>query len=296
MSGEISESVSEDISMILGFFCSIFSLVGALFTIFVYWLVPTTRKNFFFFLAFHLAISDFGVAITGMTLVNPNELSKGFCTAIATFRGFAIMSSFIINLMIALFLYKAIQTNNYLQGFPHQKTTFLISNYAFSLFGSIGPLLSGVYGPSHIYCWISTDEKRYIATFWLICEAYIALPLTLIWVILIYCWIIRHLKRMVSQERQSDVNKLALVPLFFVIANGITFVDIVIDVFFGKQMIIKLIHTCLRQIQGFFHALVYASGIVKEEIYNKLNERNKRKRMYEDSQLDYYSDKTNNNL
>jgi len=296
MSGEISEFSSQNLSIVLGFICSIFSLIGALFTIIIYWLVPTTRKNFFFFLAFHLAISDFGVAITGMTLVDPHELNKTFCSVIATFRGFSIMSSFIINLMIALFLYKAIQTNNYLQGFPNQKLTFIISNYSFSLFGSIGPLLSGVYGPSNIYCWISTDEKRYISTFWLICEAYLALPLTLIWVTMIYCWIISHLKRMVAQERQSDVNKLAMVPLLFVVANGITFLDIVVDAFFGKQMTIKIIHTCLRQMQGFFHAIVYASGIVKEEIHNKINEIKQKRKLSAESHLDYYSDKTNHNL
>ncbi len=276
------QSPSQNISVILGFICSIFSLVGSLFTIGVYTFVPATRKNFFFFLAFHLAISDFGIAITGMTLDDPHELNKTLCTVMATVRGFSIMSSFISNLIIALFVYKAILIDNYVQGFAKQKLTFLISNYLFSFFGSVGPLLSGVYGPSNIYCWINTENNSFIASFWMICEAYIALPMTLVWVSLIYCLIITHLRNTVRDDRKGDVNKLAMLPLLFVITNGITLIDIVIESFFEKNLGLNIVHTCLRQFQGFFHAILYASGMIKEEISYKIIEMRQHRRFSSD--------------
>jgi len=259
--------------ILFGFICSIFSLIGALFTIAVYLLIPSTRKNFFFFLAFHLAISDLCISITGLTLSVPEDLPKNICTAFATVRGFAFTSSCIINLVIALFIYKRIQTDSFSQGHAKQKMTFFYTNYLFSLFGSIGPLVSGAYGPSSIYCWIDIDSNTYLATFWMICEAYIATPIFLIWVILLYVWIIRQLKGMVHWERRRDVNKLAVVPLLFVIANVITLIDIFNDSLFGHHMTIKIIHICFRQMQGFFHALIYAFGIVRDEIFNKIKER-----------------------
>ncbi len=287
MTGELVQPYDPSIPILFGFVCSIFSLIGALFTISIYLFVPSTRKNFFFFLAFHLAISDLCISLTGLTLKDPSKLPEGYCTFSATIRGFSFVSSCIINLVIALFIYKRIQTDSSSQGNEKQKVTFFYTNYLFSLFGSIGPLVSGSYGPSSIYCWINPGSKTYLATFWMICEAYIALPLFLIWVTLLYTWIIRQLKGMVSQERRRDVNKLAVIPLLFVVINVMTLVDILNDSVFGRHLTIKLIHTCLRQMQGFFHALVYAFGIVRDEILNKVYERKSHspaERLYNNSQ------------
>lgn len=259
--------------IILGFISSILSIIGVCFTMAIYWLAPSTRKNFFFFLAFHLALSDLGVAATGLTLVPPQDLSAGLCTGLATVRGFAIIASGILNLLIALFLYKAVQTDNSLQSFSFHKVPFLLITYAFSLFASIGPLLSGAYGPSDIYCWISDESTAYSTLFWVISEAYITLPVSLIWIVLLYCWTIRLLRRTVAEESKSNINKLVVVPMVFVVCNGLTLVDILFDYSVGPVVVVKILHICMRQMQGLFHALIYGFGIIKEEIVGKWNER-----------------------
>lgn len=272
-------------TIILGFVSSCLSIVGVLFTMAIYWLAPSTRKNFFFFLAFHLAISDLGVAATGLTLVSGNNLSTNLCTGLATVRGFAIESSGILNLLIALFLYKAVQTDNSLHSFSFHKVPLLLVTYSFSLFACIGPLLSGAYGPSDIYCWIADVDINYTTEFWLIAEAYITLPITILWIILLYFWTIRLLRRTVSADQKSDINKLAIVPLVFVVCNGIALVDIWLDDSVGAVAWIKPVHTCLRQMQGLFHALIYGFGIIKGEIIGKWNERLNRKLLHEEYQL-----------
>lgn len=268
MEEELGESV-----IILGFVSSCLAVFGVLFTVAIYWLAPSTRKNFFFFLAFHLAISDLGVAGTGLTLTPGQNMSTSLCSALATVRGFAIMSSSILNLLIALFIYKAVQTDNSPHSFSFHKGPFLLITYSFSLFSSIGPLLTGAYGPSDIYCWVADLDMSYVTQFWLIAEGYITLPISMLWIIVLYFWTIMMLKRTVSEDQKSDINKLAVVPLVYVFCNGFTLLDIILDSTVGSIEVIKILHICLRQMQGLLHALIYGFGIIKGEIIGRWNER-----------------------
>ena len=98
---------------ILGFACSILSVFGASFTILTYIFISQTRRNFYFYLVFHLAIADLGVAATGLSF---NSINGGtvFCNIIATLRTFFIMGTFILNFLIALTIFMA--ASSYLTG------------------------------------------------------------------------------------------------------------------------------------------------------------------------------------
>jgi hypothetical protein len=259
-----SISSQDELTIVLGFACSVASVIGALFTIFTYVFIKSTRSNFFFFLVFHLALSDLFVAISGLELVQPLDLDSDLCLGIATIRGFAIMSSFILNLLIALYLYKAITSDSDVRQMMTEKRNFLITNYSFALFGTFGPLFSNSYGPSTIYCWINTINLNDMGQFWLIAEAYITLPVIMIWVSLLYYWIIKTIKQKSRKGDNSPINKLAVIPLIFLIVNLFTIIN-----FFNNSAFIEVSHVIFRQLQGVFHALFYGFAIVRKEIRKK---------------------------
>lgn len=256
-------SSTDELTIILGFVCSVASTIGALFTIFTYVFIKSTRSNFFFFLVFHLALSDLFVAISGLELAPPVDLSDGLCLTIATIRGFAIMSSFILNLLIALYLYKAVTSDCDVKQMMTEKRTFLITNYTFALFGTFGPLFSNAYGPSTIYCWINTINLNDMGQFWLIAEAYITLPVIMVWVTLLYIWIIKAIKKS-KKGSANHINKLAIIPLIFLFVNIFTIINFFID-----DAFIEVTHIIFRQLQGVFHALLYGFAIVRKEIRKK---------------------------
>jgi len=259
-----TSSFSNTVSL-LGFICSCLSLIGALFTGLSYLCSPNVRKNFFYYLVFHLAISDLGVSITGLYTVPPTEIDPSLCTIMATMRSFSVMSSFILNLSIALFLYSAVRNDKNQEDFFKEKNTFLAVNYGFAVFGAIGPLLSNAYGPSTIYCWIDSSSTSITAKFWLIVEAYITLPIVLVWVVILYFWIIKKMKSTRNEEKYTNIYRLTIIPVIFFFCNFGTMLD-----FFVKSSFLRIAHICLRQLQGSIHALLYGFMIIKDKANQKL--------------------------
>ena len=259
------------LSDLLGFICSIISIFGASFTILTYVFITEIRKNFYFYLVFHLSIADFGVALTGLSPVNAYLVNENvfFCDTIATLRTFFIMGTFMLNFLIAFTIFMAASSNLSGHQLMRDRLKYIFSNYIICIFMAIGPLITNSYGPDTIFCWITPNNKSVSAEFWIILDSYIILPSSCIGIVIFYWLTIKELRR--SADDQRKFYTLFIIPLVFIFCNISTLIN---RIWYNTnaEPYIELIHVVLRQSQGWIHSLIYAFAIIKEHIFQKWRE------------------------
>jgi len=241
-------------------------------------LIKETRNNFYFYLVFHLAISDLGVALTGFDPYTSSSLNLPgvVCDVFGMLRTFFVMSTFILNFMISLTIYMAASKNVSGNKLLSNKGTFTAVNYLICFLSALGPLLTHDYGGDEIFCWIALNNKSITATFWVTLFAYIILPLSCLGILIFYILSIRALKKQMNKDQ--NFYGLFLIPLIFIVCNVLT----VSNRLEANSEVLTFLHLTLRQSQGWIHSLIYAFGIIKQEIVNKWSSMKKKKKNLEE--------------
>ena len=266
------------LSDLLGFIFSIISVFGSSFTILTYVFITEIRSNIYFYLVFHLAIADLGVAITGLSPSNTYSVNENvlYCNTIATLRTFFIMGTFILNFLIAFTIFMAASSNLTGPELMKNRLKYIFSNYLICVLMAIGPLITNSYGPDTIFCWISLNNTTVSAEFWLLLDSFVILPLSCIGIVILYWLTIKELRR--STNNQQKFYSLFIIPLVFIICNIFSLIN---RIWYNtsEESYLQLIHVVLRQSQGWINSLIYAFAIIKEHLTKKWIEWNSKRKI-----------------
>lgn len=242
-----------------GYICSIVSLVTITITLFLLFLIRKRFFNFFYSLGVYLLIADLPIIVTSFH--DPSNLDPSntlYCNIIGPLRVYSNISVAVWNLLIIWTVFFTVKHNLVEEDLRIYLPRFLALGYLLPWIFAILPIFIVGYEKKFTSCWIGTSTHPWAtqlinaACYWGI------ILLCLILVVIVSIWTVRFLLRFEIHEISGEFYALGLYPVVFILCNAADVFDRVY-ISFGAEAIVWIAytHVVMRQLQGFFHGMVF---------------------------------------
>jgi len=232
------------------------------------------RENAFFFWVFHLAIVDFFLSMG--SLFNWFKATDIQCTLFSVFTGYGIMGSYTIVTCIALFLLKTIKREINESIIYTKKHKIITGIYIIITILCIGPIFTSSYGVGTVFCWLKTDINV-ASLFWTTIEYYIPIAISIPMITYLYYKTYREVTS--DKFHPKSIRVLLLIPLLYIITNYFAVADRILSYPEDSSLFVKIGHILMRQLQGFYHCIIYGYSYVKSNFMHESLISDKRRKL-----------------
>ena len=258
MSGQ-QTSVSQGI-LFTAIISSGFGLLGSVLILTTYFVSRRVQLNQFFFWVFHLGIADFFLAMG--SFYDWTNAQSTECTLFSMMTGFGLIGSYVFISCVALFLYKNLKRELPKSLIQTKRTHIVISTYIIILILIIGPIFTNSYGVGAEYCWLNTGPDMGTANLvWTIIEYYIPIAFCLPYITILY--VLTYKEATSDNPETVKIRRLLWVPLLYVLVNCFALGDRLFKNEGYQPGAFKYMHILFRQLQGFYHAVIYGYSYIK---------------------------------
>jgi len=242
-----------------GFISTCISLAGIVFVFLVYAAVPETRTNFFFTLGFYISISDLIFVSSTLYVQDPIKFEPETCAFLGMGREFGFLTSISWSTIIAWCVYRSVKHNITDEELFKKRWLYLFLGYVPALLVAGIPQIasSHIYGPYDVYCWISHYEETYLVTS---AEMYYGpFLISFVFSMFLYYKTMKILRVLINKKMSQEFMKLMLYPIILFVCNIGAIVQVSYAYFTHNSIFwIQITYIIVRQLQGFFDAVVYA--------------------------------------
>jgi len=260
----LSDNKEPKTIILTGVITSSLSLLGSVLVLTTFLVSRRARENIFFLWVFHLSISDCFLSIG--SLFNWDKADEFECNLFSVITGCGLIGSFMFITYIALFLYKSTQ-EGLAQSFIETKKWQIIGvSYLLIVILAFGPLFTSSYGKGAEFCWLKIDFSIASLT-WTTIEYYIPIVTSVPLISVLYY---RTYKNAADERFQAKSIRIFLyIPLLYILANVLAVTDRVLAYTDNTSTPVKVGHIILRQLQGFYHCIIYGYGYVRNSFVNE---------------------------
>jgi len=250
--------------ILTGVITSSLSLLGSILVLTTFLVSRRARENIFFLWVFNLSIADCLLSIG--SLFNWDKADEFECNLFSVATGCGLIGSFMFIAYIALFLYKSTQRDLEESFIETKKWQIIGSTYFLMAILSIGPLFTKSYGKGAEFCWLKTDLSASSLT-WTIIEYYIPIITSVPLISVLYYKTYRN----AADERfqAKSIRIFLYIPLLYIFANLFAVTDRVLAYTDNSSDLVKILHIISRQLQGFYHCIIYGYGYVRNSLLNE---------------------------
>jgi len=147
----------------------------------------------------------------------------------------------------------------------------------------IGPIFTSSYGIGTVFCWLKTDLSV-ISLVWTIIEYYIPIVVSIPVITVLYY---KTYKEASSDKFHSkSIRILLFIPLLYIVTNYLCVADRILSYTRNPTLGIKIGHILFRQLQGFYHSVIYGYSYVKSTIMHESLVSDKKRRLLKESKKD----------
>lgn len=250
---------------VIGYVFSVLSLIASLYVMISYLIHKPTRHNAFFFLIASINFLDLCLGFSSVPLLsihiteNDDVIADGVeCSIFGVLRTFALLSSYLMNVLLAWAIYCGVTLTSYSEAKPNSYYHVRVAGiYLCSLIAALLPLSTNSIGKGTLYCDLKADTQP-ADLVWQIIDYIVPFILSFCCIVVMMVMAIRQLRKLYGGSTiKRRFYRLLLFPAIFLFVNSGGFISRFATFSSVIPEWLESYHFLLRQIQGVFHGGVY---------------------------------------